>query len=784
MQRVREGEDDGAGAATDIDARAEQRYRELASYLPDYVCIVDRERRFRWVNRTPPGVPRDAMIGGARVEDYVEPSARARTIEAIERVLETGAPDELELLASGDGVEPRWHRVRVVIAPPENGEPRVMLLTTDVTAQKRAELELRASERRVHEILERLPDYVLELDRDHRIRFVNRTRHDTTEDAVIGKRIDDLAQPDMREEVSQKLERLFATGQDVRWTAQSTVDGGAYVVHAIRMPGEIARALLVAKDVSREQQALSALHDSESRLERALRAGNVALWELDVASGEVQHVGWVGRVLGDQNERLTRARWLGLVHPDDVERMRTAMDALIAGRSDSYEHEYRVQDTRSGAWLHVLSCARLEERATGATVVGTIIDVTAIRLAELERRELERKLEQVQRLESIGLLAGGIAHDFNNLLTVISAGAECARRRAANGQSPDDELQEIVEASQRAASLTQQLLAFGRRSALQLEDVDVPALVSAIASMMQRVLPRSIEVVLGRVEGDAVVRGDLHRLEQVLLNLCVNARDAMASGGRLTLSTNVVDHDVLIEVTDTGVGIPESERLRIFEPFYTTKPVGTATGLGLAVAHGIVRQHGGAIDVVSAPGLGTRMIVRLPRQQGARAMVPAAQPAPRGGHETILVADDEPLVLRMAKRTLEAAGYRVVEATDGAEAVEVFRARGHEIDLVMLDVIMPRLDGWRAHQQIRAIAPDVRVILTSGYSASAIPEHALEERDERTSAVRTRTPPMLAKPYGPDGLLRTVRETLDRDRDGAARARRERDVAPGGRQSP
>ncbi|AKF03167.1 ATP-binding protein [Sandaracinus amylolyticus] len=781
MQRIREGED----VADDADARAEQRYRELASYLPDYVSVVDRERRFRWINRAQPGLSREALMAGGRVDDFVEPDARARTVEAIERVFATGAPDEVELVATGDGVEPRWYRVRVVTAPPEAGEPRVMLLATDITAQKHAELEVRASERRVHEILERLPDYVLELDRDHRIRFVNRTRHDTTEDVVIGQRIDDLAQPDMREEVTEKLERLFTTGEDVRWTSHSTVDGGAYVVHAVRVPGEPPRALLVAKDTSREQQALSALHTSESRLERALRAGNVAVWELDVESGEVQHVGWIGRVLGDANERLTRARWLGLVHPDDVERVRTGVDALIARRTESYEQEYRVQDSRSGAWLHVLGCARLEARPDGGTaVVGTVIDVTAIRLAELERRELERKLEQVQRLESIGLLAGGIAHDFNNLLTVISAGAECARRRFANGQSPDDELHEIVEASQRAASLTQQLLAFGRRSALQLEDVDVAALVSGIASMMQRVLPRSIEVVLGGIEGDAVVRGDLHRLEQVLLNLCVNARDAMPSGGRLTLSTSVVGHEVLVEVVDTGVGIAESERARIFEPFYTTKPVGTATGLGLAVAHGIVRQHGGAIDVSSAVGDGTRMTVRLPRQLGARAAAPAAQPAPRGGHETILVADDEPLVLRMAKRTLEGAGYRVIEASDGAQAVDVFRARAHEIDLVVLDVIMPQLDGWRAHQQIRAIAPQMPVILTSGYSASAIPEHVLEQDDagERTSAVRVKAPPMLAKPYGPDGLLRTVREALDRDRDGTTRARKERAGQPGGRQ--
>ncbi|MDQ3031057.1 MAG: ATP-binding protein [Myxococcota bacterium] len=738
----------------EIAARAEARYRELAAYLPDFVTIIDRARRYRWFNRVAPGLSLDELLATGRVDDHIAPADLAGVVAAIEHVFETGESAAFETEAYADGVETAYYRTRVVPAAAEQGEPRVLMLTSDVTPQKRAELALRASERRVKDILRRLPDYVIELDAQRRIRFVNRTRPETTEDVVIGQRIDDLALPELRDEIARKLEHLFATGEEVKWSSESVVDAGSYDVHALPFPGDELRAIVVAKDMSREKQALVRLLASEERLERAVRAGNIGLWELDLATGVATGLGWFTSLIGREGTAVSLDEWSAAMHPDDRERASRALEEHVAGITESYECEYRVRERSTDTWRHVIDRARVVQRPGGGRVVaGTSIDVTRIRVAEAEHRALERQLEHVQRLESIGLLAGGIAHDFNNILTIIAAGAECVKRLVAADQRADAELAEIIEAALRASALTQQLLAFGRRSSLDLEDVDVPSLARTVAGLAARVFPKTIEITLAPMDPRAIARADRHRLEQVLLNLCMNSRDAMNDGGRLTISAEVDGNEVVVTVTDTGMGIAEADRQRIFEPFFTTKPVGAGSGLGLAVAHGIIQQHGGSIDVESEPGRGTSMRVRLPRQRASIASTPAVPlEAPRGGDETILIVDDEPLVLRMVKRTLEHAGYQVIEARDGAEAVEAFRERMSEIDLVFLDVLMPRLDGWRAQGEIRAIAPDARVLLTSGYSAPAIPEGDAAG------------PKLLPKPYHPDVLLRAIREALDEPR--------------------
>jgi CheY-like chemotaxis protein len=363
----------------------------------------------------------------------------------------------------------------------------------------------------------------------------------------------------------------------------------------------------------------------------------------------------------------------------------------------------------------------------------------------------------------VGLLAGGIAHDFNNLLTVINGTAELA----AEGLPPRDPLRaalsDIRHAGDTAAGLTRQLLAFGRRQVLQPTVVDLNAVVDDVARMIRRVIGEDIELVIEAAPGLGSVRADRGQIEQVIVNLAVNARDAMPGGGRLVLATRDVALDgaqarglslragphVELTVRDTGVGMDAGTVEHVFEPFFTTKPVGHGTGLGLSTAYGIVRQSGGAIAVESEPGRGSAFRVLLPRITDDEAGPATADSAPgRGGTETVMVVEDEELVRRLAATSLRELGYHVLEAADGAEALRLLERHGGPVDLLVTDVVMPGMGGPELARRLAMSRPRMRVIHTSGSADGA--ELGIGS-----------TTPFLAKPYSMAALARKVREALD-----------------------
>ncbi len=386
--------------------------------------------------------------------------------------------------------------------------------------------------------------------------------------------------------------------------------------------------------------------------------------------------------------------------------------------------------------------------------------------AELEdkKRELDRILEQRQRLESLGELAGGVAHDFNNLLTVILASATMLR------ESDDEEerlaeVTNIEEAAQRASALTTRLLALGRRQALRLAPVDPNDVLKSVVSMLRRVVPATITIDLSRAPALPALMADRGQLEQVLVNLCLNARDAMPEGGRLEIASDRVDIDddfvrehpwaragryVLVRVTDSGVGMTSEVIARIFEPFFTTKPEGVGSGLGLAVSRGIVEQHGGFLHAESAVGAGATFSMYLP--EGEDRVADTAAPAPRArprGDERVLLADDQEHVRRVVQRVLERAGYAITAVPNGAAAVDAVASV--PFDLVILDAVMPVMGGREAFERIRALKPELPILFVSGYGAEELTARFLED---------TRAP-LLPKPFEVDALLRTVRELLD-----------------------
>jgi PAS domain S-box-containing protein len=399
---------------------------------------------------------------------------------------------------------------------------------------------------------------------------------------------------------------------------------------------------------------------------------------------------------------------------------------------------------------------------------GKITHFIAIKRDLTEHRKLEEQLHHAQRMESIGTLAGGIAHDFNNILSAIIGYGQFTLLKMPADDPLRHNIESMLEAADRAARLTKELLLFSRKQPIDKKPVDLNLVVAKVEKFLEKVIGEDIVYNTVIHEAPLPVLADDHQLEQVLMNLATNARDSMPKGGALTVTTEYILLDkefvsangyltpgpyALITVSDTGEGMDEATRQRIFEPFFTTKDVGKGTGLGLAVSYGIIKQHDGYINVYSEPGEGTTFRIYLPLTHSDVGEEPLALRAetPAGGTETILLAEDDEAVRVLMKRLLTEFGYTVIEAVDGADAVNKFTANSAAIDLILSDLIMPRMNGKEAVDEIRKVRPGVKVIFSSGYSPDTI--------HQKVSL--TESGHLIAKPVSPTELLRKVRSVLD-----------------------
>lgn len=416
-------------------------------------------------------------------------------------------------------------------------------------------------------------------------------------------------------------------------------------------------------------------------------------------------------------------------------------------------------------WVRNTLVPRFDQSGALVAYDGLVQDVT-------ERRALQEQLLQAQKMEGIGRLAGGVAHDFNNLLTVILGYVEVARLDLPENLAADhalrSDLDEIGAAGDRAATLTRQLLAFASKQIVAPVRLDLSALVADLLKMLRPLIGENIAVETALDPEIGTIEADPGQIQQLLVNLAVNARDAMPEGGRLIIETAMEDvmeafaathpgaragSHVRLSVTDSGSGMSDEVRSHLFEPFFTTKERGKGTGFGLATCHGIVRQMGGHIRVFSEPGSGTTFRIFLPRV-GGPAVIPSAaapiSPAPTGT-ETILVVEDEPVVLRLAAFGLRAQGYTVIEASDGVEALEIAGRVAPELDLVISDVIMPGMSGPELLKRLAVVAPRPKRLLVSGHAESTVLPAGLIDVDAA----------FLPKPFTPERLARKVREVLD-----------------------
>jgi len=530
--------------------------------------------------------------------------------------------------------------------------------------------------------------------------------------------------------------------------------------HAVAWEGRPA-GLVIVIDVSERLRTARALRESE-HLFRLLAEHATDMIALHDEAGRFLYASPAARaVLGVAPEDLLGSDPWQVVHPDDVPAVRTAVERLRAAVGVS-DVTFRVRrPDGSVSWAEtsgrVISGADPEDRARFITVSRDVSD----------RRRLEAQLLQSQKLEGIGRLAGGIAHDFNNLLTAILGHADLAAVGLPAGSAAHEDLDEVRKAAERATGLTRQLLAFARRQMIEPRPVQLNELVAGMASMLRRILGESVDLSLRLLDDLWLVQADPTQLEQVLMNLAVNARDAMPRGGRLTVSTANVrmvegapapggeapaGEFVQLVVSDTGTGMDAETIRHIFEPFFTTKEVGKGTGLGLATTYGIVKQSGGHISVASSPGRGTTFTLLLPRAgrpaPGAEASAATAGP---GGGETILLAEDDAQLRRLAARTLSMAGYQVLEAEDGEDALGVAARQAGPVHLLLTDIVMPRMGGLALAKRLRARHPGLRVLFVSGYAREWI------EGDDRPAEDVA----LLPKPWTTEQLLRRIRERLD-----------------------
>jgi PAS domain S-box-containing protein len=513
-------------------------------------------------------------------------------------------------------------------------------------------------------------------------------------------------------------------------------------------------------DVGARLAAEEALRSSEERYRLLFEAIPLPVLVFDVEThrylavndAAVSHYGY------------SRDEWLSMTvfdvrPPEDIERLKVTLAQL--GRQSTVVKGTWRHRKRDGTTFDVEIFTHAIDFAGRAARLAVARDLT-------ERRRMEEQLRQSQKIEATGLLAGGVAHDFNNLLGVVIGASELARRAAAGGRAPDAYLDEIDGAANRAAELTRKLLAFSRKQVLHVRRLDLGEAVADFSRLLRRAMGEDVELVVRLAAEPLVVEADVSQLEQVILNLCTNARQAVSSGGRVTIETLRTRFDAAdvacepwtapgdwaeVRVVDDGVGMDATTQARIFEPFFTTKPEGT--GLGLAMVHGIVHQHQGLVHVESRPGHGTTVRVCLPRARGAPEPTAGAARGgseARGGREVVLVAEDEAALGRLLESALKDLGYEVILAPDGEEAARAFESRRGAIALAILDVVMPRLGGVQAYERMRTLEPSLKVVFMTGHA----PDHA-----QVGDVVARGGHALLAKPFALEDLGRLVRATLD-----------------------
>jgi two-component system cell cycle sensor histidine kinase/response regulator CckA len=753
-------------------ASSEARFRSLVQETSDLIVVADRDGCVKYVSPSVRqfGYSEEDLIGRSPFE-LVHPDDRDRVYA---RFLATSTTDfrhetvEYRVRdASG-----RWRHVEA-LGHDQLADPAVrgiVINVRDVSDRKEAETAMRESEERFRALVQNTSDVITMMDAAGILLYASpalEAMFGAKPKWVVGTPAFDYIHPDDR----GRIEKAFAEGvehpgrgETVRYRMQH-VDGSWRYVESIgnNLLGDpaVRAVVLTTGDITERNETEEALRRSEERFRALVQHTSDMITVLD-ANGLVTYTSpSADRILGwEDGEYLGRSTF-GLLHPDDRERVRQVFAQAISRPGSTPPVHSRLRH-KNGQYrlLESIGTNLLDDAAVRGFVINSR-DTT-------ERKQLEDELLQSQKMEAVGRLAGGIAHDFNNLLTAIAGYTALLLDEVPEDDSHRADLIEIEQAATRGAALVDQLLSFSRRKMLTPSTLDLNEVVESTRGLLSHIIGADVELVTRLAPNVDGVRADRTQVEQVLLNLAVNARDAMPSGGRLEIETaNVLLHardvraalgaktgpHVMLTVRDTGIGMDRDTQAQVFEPFFTTKEVGQGTGLGLSTAYGIVTQARGHIGVESRPGAGTTFRVHLPTDaHAADVEAPAeADAAPRTGRETILVVEDEAAVRSLARDVLSRLGYEVLVASDGRQALDVAKRHRRRIDLLVSDVVLPRLRGVEVADRLRARRPGLRVLYISGYTQTAIVHDGLLDPGVN----------FLAKPFRPADLANRVGEVLD-----------------------
>jgi PAS domain S-box-containing protein len=670
--------------------------------------------------------------------------------------------------ANGDW---RWLDCRhIVYSRHPDGKPHQILCSAhDATKRKKAERALLKSEARYRDLVENSGLFIGTHDAEGRILSANQSILKFLGFAriqeITGRKLSDFLSGCDQSLFQDYLERILARGHD-NGTTNLISPGGEKIIleysNTLRQgaPGKrIVRC--VGRDVTLQARTEAALLESEQRWRFALDAAGLGAWEWKIETDRVLEDELAQQLVGVVEGGLES--FLMRVHPDDREAVRMKIEQSLATK-ENHNLEFRVTGPDGQTrWVETQSRMMCDPEGRPIRVVGVIRDMT-------EKKRHETEIYRSQRLESIGALASGIAHDLNNVLAPILMALHTLQQRFTDENS-QRWLSLIHKSAERGRDLIEQMIAFAKGASGERTPLSLNRLVEDLANILRETLPKDVELAVNLPEDLWGITGDATQIHQVLMNLCLNARDAMPEGGRLTITANNIDLNqdearmhpdvrpgrfVRLTVADTGVGISSQIIDRIFDPFFTTKEKGKGSGLGLSTVLGIVRGHGGFVDAQSVVAHGARFHVYLSAREIIFPGATEPQPQePLNGHgELILVIDDEPDICEVAKDTLESCGYRVLAARDGQEAIEIYRQYQHEIQVVLTDMMMPNLDGPATIRALKEIDPQVRIIATSGIRSTG----------KLAEAAASGVDIFLAKPYTTDKLLGALAGIINNQR--------------------
>jgi len=745
----------------------------LYEAIPHAFVALDRESRFVYVNgRAGAILGREptSLIGQNVWVEFPDTLGRP-FFAAYERAVKTRTPVEV------DGCFAPWEcECTSRLYPNEDGVLIVFAGNVSVDHRKTHGVE---QSRYLRAVLDTTPECIKVVGRDGSLLDMNLAGLALIEapslDALAGESIYPLVVERDRAAVQHAIEAA-CDGQTSLLEFEIVTFGGRRRTMESRMgplrdeSGIIIGALCMTRDVTEQRAAEERVRESEARFRRLVERAPLGSYLNDAAGNTIYCNPRLAAIFGRPAEEIVAGLWRDSVHPSDADRLMAVCLAFYGGNEDEMNYDYRIIRPDGAVRDLVVEQVRLRTPDGGTEgFIGIIDDVT-------ERRALEEQVRQSQKLEAVGQLAGGVAHDFNNLLTVIGNYGQFLTQELEPGTRGRADLEELLGATRRAAALTRQLLTFGRKQMSPPRLVEPNEIVRGVEEMMRRLIGEHIALVVDLDPNAGRVLIDPGQLEQILVNLAVNARDAMPAGGLLTVETEHLrltaaelfqpvasgamtaligspGDQLVLRVTDTGLGMDEATLRRVFEPFFTTKPQGRGTGLGLATIYGIVAQAGGRLCLKSVPGGGTTVEVYLPRRTTSETELGTPEmPNAIGtlrGSETVLVAEDEAGVRQSVRRILERAGYTVIEARHGADALLLWRERREEIALILTDLVMPEMRGGELAANVRAVAPDTRILYMSGYASES---------------ARSSVSPddlLLTKPFDAETLLRAVRDTLD-----------------------